>query len=432
MKVLDWIDFGDSTKAYQYAVILRQSAAIFTGILLAQAGFAVKDIGGYEYIFFYLSSISLFWLTGISSFYTARFHAINEIHLTKYLTQLIVLLSTALSLIIIVLYSFNLISFLQNSLITYFLVLLLLYIPSMFLDQILLVQKQAFRQFVYSSVFFVLQILAVSILWIGKFSFEYIYWIVCSISGLKFILLVYESKAYAMDGQLISFVKRIFPPLLPFLGYFLVSGFASISDGWIIKFRWHDDGMYAVYKYGARDLPIIGTLAIGLGTALLPNVSQNISLAMVQIKHRSARLMHFVYPIMIVMVAFSDRIFPFIFNVQFKETGLIFGIYAFVIGARFLYPQTLLSGLGYNKFLFYNSIVELAINIVVSLYLSQYIGLAGIAVGTVVAFYYDKLSAAYYLMKVKHINIADYTPLRIYLFYNTLLALIFVISHLNL
>lgn len=432
MKVLDWIDFGDSTKAFQYAVILRQSAAILTGILLAKAGFGVNDIGGYEYVFFYLSSISFFWLTGTSSFYTARFNALNEIHLTKYLTQLIILLSAILSLIIIVLYKLNLISFSQNSLINYFLVLLLFYIPSLFIDQILLVQKQAFRQFVYSTGFFILQMASILILWIGKYPFEYIYWIVCTISGMKFIVLVYESKAYSMDGQLALFVKRIFPPLLPFLGYFLVSGFATITDGWIIKFRWHDDGMYAIYKYGARDLPIIGTLAIGLGTALLPMVSQNISLAAEQIKRRSARLMHFVYPIMIILVAFSDRIFPFIFNAQFEQTGLIFGIYAFVLGARFLYPQTLLSGLGFNKFLFYNSIVELLINICVSLYLSQYIGLAGIAVGTVVAYYFEKLSAAYYLNKVKHIKIADYTPLGIYLFYNSLLALIFVISHLNL
>ncbi|MBL7830433.1 MAG: polysaccharide biosynthesis C-terminal domain-containing protein [Saprospiraceae bacterium] len=420
----------DSVKAFQLAGILRQLASLLTGIILAHSGFSVKEIGSYEYVLFFVTTASFFWVNGILQYFMARSNQSNEPHPERTVTQLLILLALV-SVVVLNFLHFSAIAPLNIRVLWLVSLLLMFNVPSLFIEQILYRQNSIVVQVSLSVGFLAIQIIFLLSMLFFKLPFENVYNILLILALCKFIFLVTFTKAYIFNKGLFQKLLKIFKTALPFIGYFIITGMASIVDGWIIKFRWHDEGMFAIYKYGARDLPLLGSLAIGLGSAILPMITSNLEYALQQIKTRSTKLMHVVYPIMIVMVAFSDKIFPFLLNSDFKETSLIFSVYAFIIGARFLYPQTILSGLGYNRFLFYNSIIELTINIMLSLVFSLYFGLAGIALGSVMAYFYEKISASLYLFKKQGIRLHEYTPLPIYLFYNSLLAVIFVISHLN-
>ncbi len=430
MKIVEDLLRIDSIKAFQLSNILRQGSMLIIGIVLARYGYTTQEIGNYEYILFYLTTASFFWLNGIIQYYMTNFSKESDNNFEKHTTQLLILFSILSLLIISVLHWSKFILFVPGFFV-FFGALCVLYIPSMFIDYVLLVRKMVSTQISLSLIFFLIQMLGLIVIAENNLSVENIFKILIFISLIKWIFLIYITKSYQLEVDFFRSSKQLFWASLPLIGYFIVTGSAGIIDGWIIKYRFSEESMFAIYKYGARDLPVIGTLAIGLSGAMLPLVSESLFEGMQQIKTRSAKLMHMVYPILIIMVAFSNKIFPFVFNSEFKETALIFSIFSFVVGARFLYPHTILTSLGENRFLLINSIVELTINIVSSLILSYYFGLAGIAMGTVIAYLYEKIAASIYLFYLKGISLSDYTPVGIYAFYNTLLAVIFVISHLN-
>lgn len=421
----------DSAKAFQLAGILRQAASLLTGVILAQSGFSADQIGSYEYVLFFVTSFSFFWINGITQYYLSRYQDIATPNRERKVAQLLILLGMLGFGAVGATHLFSWTNL--SGYLTWLVGLLLsLNVPSMFAEQVLFMKKNIRHQLVFSVLVFSLHTGLLLVMYWMKLRFEFIFLILFSLALLKFAFMLVITRAYIIERDTITNLTTILSASLPFIGYYLATGTAGIIDGWIIKWRWNDDGMFAVYKYGARDLPLLGTLAIGLGAALLPMVNEDIKIALKQIKTRSAFLMHFIFPVMIVMVAFSEWIFPYIFNNEFVETALIFSIYSFIVGSRFLYPHTILSGLGYNTFLFYNSLVELGINIVLSLAFSYFFGLAGLALGSVFAYYYEKIAAAVYLYKIKGIRLQEYTPMSLYLFYNFLLAFIFVISHFKI
>lgn len=420
----------DAVKAFQFANMLRQGSMFLTGVILAKSGFSNHDIGSYEYIYFFIATASFFWLNGLIQHYAANHARENREEFEKNITQILIGLTILFSIIITILHISKLIHFAPGWYML-FMILFFFYVPSMFIDNVLLVRNDSFTQMIVSLFFFFIHLAGLLIMVLISKDITHVLYLFIIISAIKFIILLYLTKAYKVNKSVPGNSQRILMASLPFIGYFLVTGTAGIIDGWIIKLRFNDPAFFAMYRYGARDLPVIGTLAIGLSAAVLPKFAISLTDGILEIKNRSAKLMHFVYPTVIFVVAFSKDLFPLLFNRNFTETAFIFSIFSFITGARFLFPHTILIGLGESRFLFFNSIAELCINIGFSLLLSYYFGLSGIAMGTVIAYFYEKIAAAYYLYQIKGIKLSEYTPLGFYVLYNSLLVLIFVISQLN-
>ena len=121
----------------------------------------------------------------------------------------------------------------------------------------------------------------------------------------------------------------------------------------------------------------------------------------------------------------SKWFYPILFNENFTQSAAIFNVYLLLIASRFVFPQSILIAKKENKLLFTVSVIELTINILLSVILMLKLGIIGIAYGTVIAFAIEKMIFVY-LVKVKwQISIHQYIPIRVLLTAIILLILTF-------
>ena len=127
----------------------------------------------------------------------------------------------------------------------------------------------------------------------------------------------------------------------------------------------------------------------------------------------------------------SGWVFPLVFNEDFRASVPVFNLFLLVLVSRIIFSRTILVGLNANRMIFYISILELAFNVALSFALVPFLGLSGIAIGTVAAYSLEKVLLCWYLYRKFGIGIGQYTDMRWYLAYSALLILSFVAAFLR-
>lgn len=420
----------DSLKAYQLHTVLRQLSFFISGIIMAKWGISTSEIGIYEYWMFFVSTVSYFWVNGLIQEFLSKRYDEKEPDQFKLFFGAFILLSFICVLFILLLHFLGRPIFKDILPLGLLILFIFFHIPSFLIEHILHVKKKLKAQIYFGIYTFIGQILCIIIpIWSG-FGLKGIFISIVLYAGIKFIYLLSIIPGLNQIHLGISSYWKVILAATPFIGYYIISGSYSLIDGWIVQYHYADQYVFAVYKYGARDLPVLTTLAFTLGTGLVTYVSTNLLNGLKEIKQRSAKLMHIIFPISALLMLTSHWIFPTLLNASFAESAKIFNVYLLLMLARLVYPQTILSGLGYSKFLFKNACLELLVNGIISIVLFQFIGLIGIALGTVIANVFEKLNSAYYLYRKERIGIKLYIPTGIYSIYSVALIILFVLSQL--
>ena len=164
-------------------------------------------------------------------------------------------------------------------------------------------------------------------------------------------------------------------------------------------------------------------LAAALGTAMVPEVSAGLETALLKMRQKSLRLYHLLFPLTLILLLTSKYWFTWVFSASFSESVGVFNIFLLILVSRMLFPRTVLIGLDVNQPVFYFSLVELALNVLLGFLLGGPFGLLGIAWATVIAYTVDKLLLCYYLYRRFGIAPAAYTPVYWWLGYTILLLL---------
>ena len=177
--------------------------------------------------------------------------------------------------------------------------------------------------------------------------------------------------------------------------------------------------MFAIFRYGAKEFPLSLLLANALSTALIPTLSGSNQLeeGMTMLKEKSKRLMHFLFPISILLILSSRWFYPLVFNKNFVESVPIFNIYLLLVICRLVFPQTLVMAMRKTKTIFIISIIEIAVNVIASYLLMLRFGLIGIAYGTVIAFFTEKGLLMWYLFHKTNVLPVKYIPIRTWIIY---------------
>ena len=200
---------------------------------------------------------------------------------------------------------------------------------------------------------------------------------------------------------------------LPLMGYALLGGLMQTFDNWLVNY-WYDgdERTFAIFRYGARELPLALALAHAFGTAMLPEVRENLDKALISIRVKSRKLFHLLFPLSILLLATSTWFFPIVFNADFMESVPVFNTYLLIIFSRLVFSRTVLVGLKDNTVVLWISVIELLVNIVVSFLLISWLGLTGVALATVIAFSLEKLLICGYLYRKHGIEVRRYVDLR--------------------
>jgi O-antigen/teichoic acid export membrane protein len=149
--------------------------------------------------------------------------------------------------------------------------------------------------------------------------------------------------------------------------------------------------------------------------------------SLMKIRVKSERLMHFLFPASMLMMLFTRWLFPRVFTPEFIRSADIFLIYIMLIIPRLIFPQTIIIGRKKTRITLIAAIIELALNIPLSLFLIHNYGTVGVALATLIVYIVEKAFLAGYLWVKMKIKPNDYIPVTTYLVYSVLISVLFIL-----
>ncbi|MEL6717748.1 MAG: polysaccharide biosynthesis C-terminal domain-containing protein [Bacteroidota bacterium] len=415
-------------KAFQFFHVLRQLVLIVTAILLTKSGVTQAEIGDYEMLFFLLFAVSFFWINGSIQGFLTKYPQLEKADQRRLIFQLFIFFSLLSTTVLLLLFLGEkpILQVLTNrsQLAHYhiFLIFIFFNLPTYLVENIYLLKERAVALIGFASFSFLLQLAAIILPVLLGYDLRTSFICLAILSVLKYIwllLLLFEVAQINWQFDLLWDTLRL---SLPLMLYSLVGGFAQVFDSWLVNFQYNGDlDQFAIFRYGARELPFALAVATAFGSSMLPKLVKNRGESLVEVREKSRILFHLLFPLAILAACSSHWFFPIVLNPDFQESYLVFNIYLLILTSRLIFPHTILISLEQNKFIFYTSLIELIINIVASFFLVQKMGLMGIALGTVIAYAFEKIVYIVHLHRNYQLSFNNYTDVRWWAFYSIVL-----------
>lgn len=312
--------------------------------------------------------------------------------------------------------------------------LLLLYIllssPVCLIEYIYLLNNRSYRIFQYGLYTYTAQlILIITPVILGKDIIWSIYGMLF-IVGIRWIWLLFLLRRYTEMKISADFMKEHLYLGAPLILTSLIAGSPQYIDGIIISSVYRDPAVFAWFRYGAKEFPLVLMLANGLSNALLPEFStrERMKDSLEKIRVKSKQIMHILFPSAIFMMLFCKWIYPRMFNPDFMKSADIFLIYSLLIIPRLVFPQTIIVGRKKTHIMLIAGIIELALNIPVSLLMIKWgYGLVGVALSTFIVTVLSRVFLAGYLWVKMNIKPSEYIPIKTYSIYCFILSVVFLL-----
>jgi O-antigen/teichoic acid export membrane protein len=433
----------DNVSGLQLFQLMRFVTFLIISIIFTKSHLTRAEIGSWEMFLFIASLLSFFWVTGIIQSLLPLYHRnktyrrlghngtskspeiFNAFLLLSFFSLLFFALGHGIK------YNFSVFNFSGN---VPYLNLLLLYLllsnPVCLIEYIYLLNNRSYRIFQYGVYTFTAQLILVILpVVLGKNILWAVYGLLI-ITGVRWIWLLILLRRYTEMKISWEFMKEHLYLGTPLILTSLISGSAQYIDGVIVSAVYRDPAMFAWFRYGAKEFPLVLMLANGLSNAMLPEFSTRARMkeSLAKIKVRSRRLMHICFPATMLLMLFARWIFPRMFTPEFQKSADIFLIYTLLVIPRLLFPQTVVVGRKKTHITLYSSIFEFAVNIPLSLLMIKWgYGLVGVALATFIVYTVGKISLSAYLWIKMHIKPYEYIPLKLFLIYSFLLTLLFVL-----
>lgn len=315
---------------------------------------------------------------------------------------------------------------------TRYLNLVLVYVlvsnPPVLIEYIYLIKNKSNSIMGYGILTYAIQLFIVTFPVLNGYDIVWALYAVIAISLVRMVWLLILIFKYARFKFSWDFIKEHLRLGSPLIVSALLSGSAQYIDGIVVSNKM-DASMFAVFRYGAKEFPLVIILANGLSNAMISEIGQpgNLKKSMDKIRHHSRRLMHFLFPISMIVMLFTRWLYPIIFNPQFIRSADIFLIYLLIIISRLIFPQTLLIGLKKTRIIMLAATIEIVLNVLLSLFLIRFYGAVGVALATVIVFIVEKLLLVAYNYFVLKIRPRNYIPVKTYLVYTCLIICEFVL-----
>jgi O-antigen/teichoic acid export membrane protein len=406
----------------QFFQLWRFGIVFLIGIFFTKSHLNTVEIGAYETILLIAGAVSFFWLQGLIQSFLPLFSN-NKTFVGRSSSKspelfnffLLITVFSVLTALVVLLFSGTLSSLITEKQETTNFDLLLVYIlisnPAFLVEFFYLVLDKPYRIIWYGIISYGLQLMLVA----GPVFFGYdirmAVWGLIAISGLRILWLGILLFRYAEFRFSFAFMREHLVLGFPLILTALLSGSALYINGLVISAKL-DGSMFAIFRYGARELPLAMLLANAFDNAMVPRIAAGklIGEALAEIKHKSARLMYFLYPVTIVLLLTSKWLFPVIFNPQFAGSAQVFNVFLLIIISRMVFPQTLLVGLKKTRIILFAALAEMVLCLGLSIWFIQFWGIIGVAWATVIAYIFEKLILILYAQFQLKIRLTSYTP----------------------
>ena len=324
--------FVNNISGLQLFQLLRFVVFFIISIVFTKSHLTPEAIGSWEMFMFIASLLSFFWVTGIIQsllpLYNRNrtFRRLGE-NTTEKSPEIFnaFLLLMAFSLLIFfsghaLKSSFSVYGYTGN---TPYLNLLLLYLllssPVCLIEYIYLLRDRAYRIFQYGIYTFLAQlILIIAPILAGKGIMWAVYGLLF-ITAVRWVWLILLLFRYSEFRISFNFMKEHLRLGWPLIITALISGSAQYIDGIIVSAHFDDPRMFAIFRYGAKEFPVVMMLATGLSNAMLPQFGTRAKLkeSLEVIRKKSRSLMHYLFPMSMLVLLFSRWLYPRMFTPDF-------------------------------------------------------------------------------------------------------------------
>jgi O-antigen/teichoic acid export membrane protein len=218
---------------------------------------------------------------------------------------------------------------------------------------------------------------------------------------------------------------------MPFMFSILLAGSMDYINSFIVEY-YYSDTDFAIFRYGAKELPIFLIMANSLSNIYSGEIANfykanNLELGLQKLKASSRKLMRWLFPLTILLIFISKYFFKVAYNDDLISGYKIFNIYLLLIISRMLFPQTVIMGMMKNRIFYLVSTNYLILNIILSFWFVSFIGIEGIAYATVIAYLVEKILLMVYC-KMEGIDVRKFTALGEYIVYSALTLFAFYLS----
>ncbi len=424
----------------QFFLMGRFGGMLFVSILLAksylwlQNPLSTYDIGQYELFLFIAGFINFFWVNALVRGLLGFVDMTDQQNLNSNLVQVFYLfgfLSMIFGIAFVLLQSFF--KIFDNTGFTVLVGAVLysfFWTPSMMLEYCFVVRKQSLPLYLSGLItpfFFIL--FGIS----GAYATQSVDGVIVGtvlFAVLRFFAtsaIVFKKGFYKVDTK---WIKRFALFSLPLILSAVIAESGVYIDGIIVNSLF-DNQTFAIFRYGARELPLNSILALGLSNAMIPMFSSttNPNIELNELKNKTRRLLILLVPLSIVFLVFSNWLFEHVFNEDFTKSAIIFDVYLLLVIPRLLLPQTIIVGFKRNKLLIWVSIMEIVTNVVLSVWWGIIWGIFGVALATIVAFAVEKISMIYLTKKHIHIRPSQYIPLKTFAIFTVAIVSTFLAKY---
>ncbi len=423
----------NSISAFQFYQLVRYATLILIGVVFTKTAITQTEIGEYETFVFIAGAVSYFWLIGLQKALLPL--AAHERNKKSHIFSSFVILQVFSIVAAVFLFFLQPVfsKFLLNGKgipeIGMLLAFIVFGVPANLIEYFYLIKKKNFAIVIYSIVSFSVQLVLVTLPAVLGYGITLALQGLVLSSVLRYVWLLITLISSGEINYSNEFVKEHLKFGGPLILATFLSGSAQFVDGFIVT-SYFDEETFAVFRYGARELPLAMLLANALSNAMLPDFAKREQLKqnLQKLKESVTRLMHFLFPLTALLLLIAHPVFPVIFNPKFAESATIFNIYLLIIISRLLLPQTVLNGLQISKPIMVAALLELTINVVLSFILVQFFGIAGIAFATFIAYLFEKIYLSVVVKRKLNVSLSEYIPVKIYSIYSASILVIFVFA----
>lgn len=436
------LKFIDNISGLQAVQLLRFITFLIISIVFTKSHLTRPQIGNWELFLFISSLLSFFWVTGIIQSLLTLYNRnrtfrddgekegrkspeiFNAFLLISIFSLLVFILGIPIKLMLESSQARPEIPY-SNLLLLY----ILLSNPVTLVEYIYLLNKRPHRILQYGIYTYSAQLILVLAPVLAGFDEKSAILGLFTITGVRWVWLIILLRRYTLIKVSYDFIREHLRVGMPLILTFLISGSAQYIDGIIISARYADPGVFAMYRYGAKEFPLVLLLANGLSNALLPLFStrEGMREALVTLRKRSDRLIKYLFPVSIVTMFVARWVYPRLFTPEFQRSADVFMIYLLLTIPRLVFPQTIIIGRRKTKVTLYAAAVEIAVNIPLSLFLIKPYGVVGVALATFIVYFLEKLFLIWYVWKKMKIRPQEYIPLTSWLIFSALLIALFVL-----
>lgn len=430
----------DELSGLQLFQLIRYGSLVLISIVLAKSGMDLDSFGRYEFLIFITGAVSFFWLTGIiqsllplyknsNTFQAQAYHSGRSPELFN--TFLLLLGFSVLGAILVVMVGAVAPGIVEEKfhpdLIPYLAAFIIFQAPSSLTEYIYTLRKEGRKVVLYGLIAFGIQLMAVSIPALLGLELK---WVLTGLVGsafLRFLWLIILLSKTAQPLWSGAFIKEHLHLGIPIILSVLLSGSASYIDGFIVT-GYFDEDVFAVFRNGARELPLVALLAHALSSALVPKFQkEKLDSALKSVKERSLSLINYMFPLSILLLILSYYLFPIFYDQRFIPSAGVFNIYLLLVITRLIFPQTILIGLKKTRILVYASTFELVVNIGLSLILVRIWGIKGVAMATLVAYLIERIFLILWVKIRMNITPRSYIHLGKHILWSAIIILTYVL-----